>query len=143
MPIKPTNENSILAEQILNQVVDSINLVTQATTRLDERIKIISEKQHELEGKNEKMFDHYHNVSNRVTAVETKELPNAVNSLKSHVRELENTFKDLDKRLDKIEKHHQQSESRTFFFLDALWKIILMCITGYILFKLGVQAPPS
>lgn len=143
MPTKPTNDSNALAEQILNQVVDSINLVTQATTRLDERIKILAEKQSELESKNEKVVDNYHNVANRVTAFETKDLPNTIISLQNHFRDLEKTYKDFDSRLDKIEKQQEKSESRIFFFLDALWKIALMCITGYILFKLGIQAPPS
>lgn len=143
MPTKPTNDSNALAEQILNQVVDSINLVTQATTRLDERIKILAEKQSELESKNEKVVDNYHNVANRVTAFETKDLPNTIISLQNHFRDLEKTYKDFDSRLDKIEKQQEKSESRIFFFLDALLKIALMCITGYILFKLGIQAPPS
>ena len=89
MPTKPTNDSNALAEQILNQVVDSINLVTQATTRLDERIKILAEKQSELESKNEKVVDNYHNVANRVTAFETKDLPNTIISLQNHFRDLE------------------------------------------------------
>ena len=143
MPIKPTNNAGVLAEQILNQIVDSLNLVTQAAARLDERIKILAEKQYDLEAKNDKVLDHYHNVSNRVTAVETKEFPITINSLENQVRELEKIHKDLDKRLDKIEKQQERSEGRVFFILDAIWKIVLMCITGYILFKLGIQAPPS
>lgn len=143
MPIKPTNENSHLVEQILNQAVDSINLLTQTATRLEERNKIIAEKQSDLESKIEKGIENYHQTSNRLTAIETKNIPDDISSIKDHLRAIDLHYKDLEKRLDKVENNHEKSESRIFFFLDAVWKIVLMCITGYILFKLGIQAPPS
>ena len=139
---KPLKENSG-SDQFFLKVTDSIQLMVDLTSRIDERVKILSENQNDLESKNEKIIESFHNLQNRLTIIETKEFPSIINSLENKNKDLEHKVKDLENKIEKILHKQGTSESRVSFVFDAIWKMVLMCITGYILFKLGIQAPPN
>jgi hypothetical protein len=133
---QPTpKDNSGLAEQFFNQVSESIQLVFDLTSRIDERVKMLIERQNEIDERVEKIIEMQQHAIHRLTIIETKELPAAINSIDDRVKKLE-----LKEEMNAIRS--TTHNNRWLFIFDAVWKIVLMCVAGYILYKLGIQAPP-
>lgn len=151
-----TMENTAIAEQFFAQVSESIQLVFDLTSRIDERVKMLIERQNELDAKIEKLFDAHQVLLNRLSIIEAKEYPQLKEDL-MHVKQSipriqknEDDLSDAESRVNALETKIEiltarlgNHDNRWLLAFDAIWKIGLMVIAGYILFKLGLQAPPS
>lgn len=156
--LKPntTIENTAIAEQFFSQVSESIQLVFDLTSRIDERVKMLIERQNELDTKIEKLFNAQQNILNRLSIIEAKEYPqlkedliNVKQSI-SRILKNENDLNNAEDRISTLETKMEiltirlgNYDNRWMLVFDAIWKIALMVAAGYILFKLGLQAPPS
>lgn len=154
-PKQTTIENTVIAEQFFSQVSESIQLVFDLTSRIDERVKMLIERQNELDSKIGKMADIQQMIVNRLSIIESKEYPQLKEDLVQIKQTLARTQR-LEDDLQKVETRIQSFETkqeilasrmgthdnRWLMAFDAIWKIGLMVIAGYILYKLGLQAPP-
>lgn len=132
-PAKTTLKDSALTEQFFGQVSESIQLVFDLTSRIDERVKMLIERQKEIDDQIEKLLIRQDSIFHRLATIEAnnKDLV----ELRSKVQNLEVKTENIQMRIG----HHDHRWSQIF---DSIWKLALMCIAGYILYKLGLQAPP-
>lgn len=151
------NNENMLKDHIFSKMSESIQLVFDLTSRIDERLKMQAEKQSELEEKLARMTDIQQVLMQRLTTLEAKDVSqNEIDDLNERVAVLQSDDPEMKKDLDKIKDELQtlklklenlslraaQSDNNWLKIFDGAWKIILMCIAGYILYKLGIQPPP-
>lgn len=154
-PLNLSNENTVLAEQFFSQVSESIQLVFDLTSRIDERVKMLIEKQNELDAKMTRFSESVQLISNRLTILESKDYPSlkedlskireniaAISLTGEDVEDLEDKVHNLEVKLEMISLKLGTHDNRWFLMFDTVWKMALMLVAGYILYKLGLQAPP-
>jgi chromosome segregation ATPase len=138
---KSTKEGVAITEQFFGQVSDSIQLVFDLTSRIDERVKILIERQKEIDDQIEKLLEMQHQTLHRLVALESKVA--TIDDPQKELTELRNKIHALEMKAENFQMRIGYHDSRWIQIFDAVWKILLMIIAGYILYKLGLQAPPS
>lgn len=125
---------------------NDFNLPEKIFGRLDERVKILVEQQKEIDIQIEKTLNLLHNALNRLVALEAKDF-NVVRkdlySLKKEIIEIRNKVQNFEIKSENIQMRIGYHDHRWTQIFDSLWKVALMCIAGYILYKLGLQSPPN
>lgn len=162
---KPTaKEATALTDQFFGQVSDSIQMVFDLTSRIDERVKMLMERQREIDGQIVKLIDMQQQVISRLTVLESKDIASVTDDLKDLSEKVavvisDNPKEDLDiarqeradlrskvhileMKLENVNMRLGGHDNRWSKIFDAFWKVALMLIAGYILYKLGIQAPP-
>jgi len=156
-PTSKSVKDVAITEQFFGQVSESIQMLFELTSRIDERVKMLIERQKELDAQIEKLLELQHNTLTRLTTVESKDFNGVRENLHALSEKVaviisDNPQKDLIELRSKIQSlevkaeniqmrigHHDHRWSQIF---DSVWKVALMCIAGYILYKLGLQPPP-
>lgn len=157
----PKNDGEILIEQY-NQVTESIKSVFDLTSRIDERVKMLVERQNDTDERHDKLLDIQQQIIHRVTTLEAKciELKdvstvkadlNEINKRvaimessvdKADIDDIKQKIHTLDLRVEAINMRTANQEGRWAKLFDLAFKLTIMLIGGYLLFKFGWQAPP-
>jgi uncharacterized protein YoxC len=125
-------------DQFIAQVSESIKDLHDLTTRVDERVKHLIEKQSDLEQKMNKIDD----LSERMAVIESK--VSIVDYVGGTISDIEQTNMMDDKRLTALEASHQTLQGRwqkiSSFVLQLIWAVVAC----YIIYKLGLgdSMPP-
>jgi len=125
-------------DQFIAQVSESIKDLHDLTTRVDERVKHLIEKQSDLEQKMNKIDD----LSERMAVIESK--VSIVDYVGGTISDIEQTNMMDDKRLTALEASHQTLQGRwqkiSSFVLQLTWAVVAC----YIIYKLGLgdSMPP-
>jgi chromosome segregation ATPase len=109
----PTS-NSEQPEQIINLI-----------SRIDERVKTLIGQQKDFDTQINVIRKDLHSLSEKIAVVISIDHKKEIFEIKNKVYSLEVKT-----------QHHDNRWSQIF---DSLWKIALMCIASYILYKLGLQ----
>jgi len=157
-PTSKTVKDAALTEQFFGQVSESIQMLFELTSRIDERVKMLIERQKELDAQIEKLLELQHSALTRLSAVESKDFNRVQENLHSlsekvavivsddpqkELIELRSKVQNLEVKAENIQMRIGYHDHRWTQIFDAVWKVALMCIAGYILYKLGLQAPPN
>jgi predicted nuclease with TOPRIM domain len=149
-----TNKNTIAKDG--NQLSDQ-NL-SDLISRIDERVKILIESQKDFDEQLKEVLDTQQNLNNRLCSLELKDVAKFQDDLYSlseriailsneesrkDFSDLRNKAHALEIRFENIQTKLNNHDNRWNSIFDAIWKFALMIITGFILYKLGIQAPPS
>jgi hypothetical protein len=161
----PRSEGEILTEQY-NQVSGSIKSVFDLTSRIDERVKMLVERQNIADERYDKVLELLQQLVNRVTILESKDISNVktdLNDMNKKIAIMENSetkhdkessvtkhdmedikqkIHTLDLRVEAINMMTATQESRWAKLFDLVFKLTIMLIGGYLLFRFGWQAPP-
>ena len=160
-PRNPKFEPSALQEQFFAQVSESLQMVFDLASRVDERVKNIATRQEELEGRVEKVTETQTELIKQLSILQTQDydeiqaemgdlnkkvavLQNEgdkkeIEALRQSGQELRNLLHALELKFEGIHLrlgHHDTRWQRT---LDAVWKLALTLIAGWILYKLGLK----
>lgn len=153
-----SKEGTALAEQFFGQVSESIQLVFDLTSRIDERVKMLIERQKEIDDQIEKLLEMQQSVIHRLTHLEAKDIGSVQEDLhilsekvaiiasddpEEEIQDLKTKVHDLQIKVESINMRVGNHDTRWSKIFDYFWKFGLMLIAGYILYKLGIQAPPS
>lgn len=158
-PGSRSSENETLAEQFYGQVTESIKLVFDLTSRIDERVKMLVERQNDTEERLEKIIETQQMILGRVAILEAKDLSSVgkeVGDLNKRMTVLETmdptTTKDIEALQQKVQVlelktetlllRTQTQENRWMRVFEFVFKIGVMMVAAYLLWKLGWQAPP-
>lgn len=128
-----------MEENFYKEVSDSLKLVFDTTSRIDERIKVLIEKNNESKDKIEKLYDQQVTLFNRITILENKNNTQVINDLKNEVNIIDGRVEHLSERLVYIEKEVHQSNSKWANIVDFVFKLATVVVGGIILWKLGVK----
>jgi len=113
-------------------------LASDLTSRIDERVKFLTEKQKEIEILTKELSENALEASHRLQIIENKTLLH-----EKFIEESKNKLQDIGIKTDNIALRLGHHDNRWTQIFDSVWKILLMCVAGYILYKLGIQAPPG
>jgi chromosome segregation ATPase len=108
--------------------------VSDITSRIDERVKIIAEKQKEADANIKKTANDLHALKEKVAIIADS---------KKEIIELRNKIHSLEFQAEALSTRLAHHDTRWGQIFDAFWKMTLMIIAGYILYKLGLQSPPG
>jgi|SRR5579859_5894674 len=150
---------SNITEQFYAQVSESIKLLFDLTSRIDERIKTIIEKHNVLEHDLKYVLKELSAIDNRVHDVEARDFANVkkkVEELDKNLANIENIMKSLDKTqkdIDELEKRIRdieiKMESVGFFKIttenrwktafDVFWKIVIIVSGAFLMYHFGLR----
>ena len=138
MGIKDSSQGEKMKEdisvQILTQTSDNIIKLFELTTRIDERVKSIQNKQGEFAEGLKHIIDSHNEVLQTIAVIESKnsheivtDLSRKLNSIETRLSAKENTSKRF------------QSKLRTGF--DFIVKLAWIVLAAWICYKLGIEMP--
>lgn len=164
----PTAADGIFRKDLQTE----IKLVLEMTARIDERVKLIIEKQSEMTHRLNGFIDSHNALLNRVTIIETKngngihEIKNKVDAIIERIVKVESEGENVDrvevmigecrdimdeirrelvnveKRVHKMEESSAGMWSKMKFVIDLVAKGIWVIIVCWLLYKFGLNSPP-
>lgn len=148
-------------EVLLDHFNDSIKSVFDLTSRIDERVKMLINRQGSVDEQLDRAIQNQQQILSRVTVLESRDLSSLVESSKIDIGEIKqrvaimensNSEEDieelkqqihlLDLKVESVHMRTASQESRWAKLFDLVFKLSIMMIGGYLLFKFGWQAPP-
>src|SRR6187399_452530 len=100
------------------EVSDSLKLVFDLTSRIDERTKALVSNYDDAKEKIDKLTEHQSNVLNKVIALENRDATNIVKEIKNEINVIEDRVEHLSDRLMTIEKDLQSHAGKWQTVLD-------------------------
>ena len=128
-----------MEENFYAEVHDSLKLVFDITSRIDERMKALIENNNEAKDRIEKLYENQMVLINRITVLENKNSFQAVVDLKNEVNIMEGRVDHLSERLIHVEKEMNQANSKWAAVIDFIFKVGVVVIGAIILWKLGIK----
>lgn len=122
----------------------NVNKLFEISTRIDERVKSVQEKQHELELKLAEIAKDHNNSLQKIAVLEAQD--NCVDvcgihQVVNHLNDATKTINDLDKRVAAVEVASDNTKTRwkqiTTFIIQLIWVLL----ASWLLLKLNLQAP--
>jgi chromosome segregation ATPase len=121
------------------EVSDSLKLVFDLTSRIDERTKTLVSNYDDAKEKIDKLAEHQSNVLLKVISLESKDSTNIVKEIKNEINVIEGRVEHLSDRLMTIEKDLQSHAGKWAVVLDFIFKIGVIVVGGLIMYKLGIK----
>jgi predicted nuclease with TOPRIM domain len=128
-----------MEEKFYREVNDSLKMVFDITSRIDERMKVLVENNIDLRDKIEKLYDQHVAILNRLVVLENKNSLQVLGDLKTDINSLESKFENMSGRLIHVEKEVTQNNSKWTNIVDFIFKLGVVVIGGIILWKLGLK----
>lgn len=130
------------SDQFYQQIADSIKLVFDLTSRVDERVKFLIQQHNADYEKMEKLADKVEENSVKLFFLEKK----IANGMTSDLNEMQEDIQDMKIKISNLEIHTDLNQGKWrnisgFFFQVAITIIgaALTIITGILLWKLGIN----
>ena len=129
--------------QILSQTSENIQKLFDLSTRIDERVKAIRDKQDDLDDRLSEISKTHHEVMQKIAVLESKDGGIGAVSVKLDEvhKEVKNELIEIDKRLALVESKTNTSQDRWNKIFTFAIQIIWVILAAYLLMKLGIQAP--
>lgn len=128
-----------MEEKFYKEVNDSLKLVFDITSRIDERMKVLVESNSESKEKIEKLYENQVAMLNRITVLENKNNVQIIGDLKNEVNIIEGKVEHLSERLIHVEKEMNQTTNKWAAVVDFIFKVGVVVIGAIILWKLGIK----
>lgn len=132
---------------VIGEISKAIKSLFDLTSRIDERVKMLMEKQQENSEKLSDISKLYNDLMQKVAIIESKngdKLHEEINKLESNidssVDKINENVKTLQIRVSLVEKSTQGTEARWKTIIDLGFKALATAIMCYILWKLGLPS---
>ena len=159
------NDDNCSITSVHNQIISSINGVTQATIRLEEKLTTLFNTQTSLAQRFEKLLDNYNALLERVINIEAQdvegvhdnlaeiardvdifersiqEIERRLNSLSSYKDESDKKFRELEIQGVHMGVFKQSTETKFSTIVQFSLQIIMGVLLAYISYKLSVPVP--
>lgn len=132
-----------ISVQILSQTSENIQKLFDLSTRIDERVKAIRDKQDDLDERLTDISKVHQEVMQKIAVLESKDGGTGVLSarLDECQKEVKLELVQIDKRLSLVEGSTNTSQDRWNKIFTFAIQIIWVILAAYLLMKLGIQAP--
>lgn len=124
--------------QVLSQVSENIQKLSDLSTRIDERVKAIQSKQGEVDDRLADIIKSNTDLMHRLIVLEQT---NGA-TMKFAVDEMSRQINVLDKRMAEIEGISKKQENRWAGIFQFLIQLIWIGLAAWMLFKMGLNPPP-
>lgn len=128
------------------------------TTRVDERVKLIVERQQEMHSRLNQFAADHHELTTRVSIIESSSeelssfdnMRQRITMLEAHgsasvnktLNELEDQVSVVENRVRKLEDHHEGMWGKINKFSGMLIHGVWIIVVCYLLYKMGINTPP-
>lgn len=126
----------------INHVTESIKLVVDLTSRIDERIKNIAEDSKKKDERLDRILDQQTNLTARITVLEAKNyngIKQDIHELKSECKEIDVGIHDFSQRIATLEVQNTNANAKWKTAFDFCIKVVWTIITCWLLMKLGLH----
>lgn len=130
MTQQKNNSRQIEVDVVDKNIRDSIESVINMVSRIDERIKILYEKDDEYKNNLDLVSDDISSILQRLASMETTIHSDDIEAIRAKMHELDIRTSNLDLSLS----NHSDKWSKT---VDWIFKIVLTFISTYAAYKLG------
>ncbi len=120
-------------DEFYRQVSESIKLVFDLTSRIDERVKFLVEQHGEANDKIEKLMDRQEGIVSRLSVLENKN----GNGLKEDVYDMKNLVRALEIKVASLEIHSASHTNKWSTATDFVFKVIVTAIGAMLAWKIG------
>lgn len=149
------SSDAIAAEQYFAYVTESIQMLVELTTRIDERVKNLIEKQEQIDEQIEKLINMQNTFTQRLTIIETQDIETVIEDLQNinktlavmdnldastAIDNLRKQYVDLEFQMKELESKHSKNDKFWEKMFDGIWKITIAVLGTYIVYKLGIQS---
>ena len=124
---------SDISEQFFTQVSESIKSVFNLTSRIDERVKMIHEKQQEMDKKFSRLIESQGTLNSRVSVLESTSETEEIQNLEKTVHNMELMLKEVEL---KSAGNTGKWDVAADFGLKILWAIVAAAAIYYMGFKM-------
>lgn len=121
-----------LSPEFFAQVSESIKSVFDITSRIDERVKIIMEKQTDVDRRLQQAMEYINTITSRVIVLESRD----ERAVKDQVERAANRLIELEKQFEIMKLQQAGSEGKWKQVIAFGAQIALAVATAYIAFKL-------
>lgn len=122
---------------IFAQVSDNMKNVFDMTSRIDERVKIIMEKQIDADKRFLVLIDHFNNLSARVTILESRD----EEKIKQLIEDSRNKIVQLEKHVEILQLHNARRGETWKSIAGNAIQVVTALSTAYLLYKAGLPTP--
>lgn len=119
-------------EDRLIKLADKLNSLNDLSTRIDERLNSLVDKQENMEVKIDEAISSYKELIERLSRLEMSD---------ASLKELKSDFRDMEKRLTSAEYIATGFETRWKTFVGYVVQLIWIIIACWILLKLNLTPP--
>lgn len=128
-----------IANQILSQASENIQKLFELSTRIDERVKTIHERHHNLDDQIEDIAARQVEMLQKIAVLET----HRTNELQRqrHLQDLEVAVTSMDRRLIVVEGDAGQHKDRWNRVATFVIQLVWVVLAAYMLTKFHLQAP--
>ena len=127
-----------MEDLLYREVTQSIKAVFDLTARVDERVKMIVDKQTVMERRMEHFTDLQNELTTKVHVLQSLN----TDSLKADVNIIEESLDDIKLRLAIVERLGNNTEHKWKLAFDFVYKTVWVVLVCYLLYKLNLQSPP-
>ncbi len=128
-----------ISTQIWAQTSENIAKLFDLSTRIDERVKAIQQKQEHLEKRLDDHMQNHVQLLRNVAVLETRNEGNV--DIVEHIEEISNQLTDIDKRLSRLENDEGRQNERWKTIVGFIVQLLWVVTAAYLLMKLNLQAP--
>lgn len=132
-----------MENEFYKELTNSLKIVSDVTTRIDERVKVLVEDNNVFKGRFEKMSELQSALISRLSILESdhnvSDLKNDVTTLNDRVEGLSIKLIKLEQDVYNIERNLGQHDNRWTNIIDFLYKIGTIVVGSIILWKLGIK----
>lgn len=147
-------KDTAITEQYFGHVAESIQMVVELTGRIDERVKMLVDKQNQIDEQINRLLEIQNKTINRLSILEAKDLDSVVEDLQKihetlavinnddasgEIQTLKDQVNKIDFRIQQIESKTTKDDKFWEKIFDGFFKITIMLIGTYIIYKLGIQ----
>lgn len=123
---------SDISEQFFTQVSESIKSVFNLTSRIDERVKMIHEKQQEMDKKFSRLIESQGNLNSRVSVLEST-------SETEEIQKLEKTVHNMELMLKEVELKSAGNTGKWEVAAEFGLKILWACVAAAAIYYMGFK----
>lgn len=128
-------------ESLYREVIQSVKVIGDLAARLDERVKINSEKMQQILTKIDVQVQEDAELAGRISVLEkigdSTTLEKSIEKLERETEDLEDDIEIIRKELGDASRWRVTSESRWKMFVEFLYKVAYAIIAAYLLYKLN------
>lgn len=124
-----------VTEQLYQEVSNSIKLVFDLTSRIDERVKMLVEQHNDANQRIEKLMERSENVFTRISVLENKMGTN----MQEQIQDLREEINDLKVKTSALEIHTTRHENKWQTLADFVFKVAVTLVGLLLAYRLGVK----
>lgn len=129
---------------LYKEVIGSIKSLFDLSVRVEERVKMMLEKQTQMDARIESLSKTQADAATKVSILETRngeELKEEIVKVEESIHEIEKELRNIELRLHSVEGASDDSKQKWASFYSFIREVAFVIIVCYLLYRLELQGP--